>query len=104
MTRGLDRITMDATALTLEQALSDVATAKNYNDWLFSRARPHLGNRVLDAGAGLGTFTALAAAETAEVVALEPEPAFADHLRERFAGTPSNSARTRSSWKWDRDA
>lgn len=82
-------MTLDTAAITLERALSDLATAKNYNDWLFSRARPYLGSRLLDAGAGLGTFTALAAAKTTQVVALEPEPAFANHLRERFADTPS---------------
>jgi SAM-dependent methyltransferase len=80
---------MDVTALTLERALRDLATAKHYNHWLFSRARRYLGNRVLDVGAGLGTFTALVAAKSAEVVALEPEPAFAEHLRERFANTAS---------------
>jgi 2-polyprenyl-3-methyl-5-hydroxy-6-metoxy-1,4-benzoquinol methylase len=73
---------------TLERVLDDLATARNYNRWLFSRARPYLGKRVLDVGAGLGTFSALAAAEGAEVVALEPESSFVAHLRERFAGMP----------------
>jgi SAM-dependent methyltransferase len=43
---------------------------------------------VLDAGAGIGTFTALAAEAGAEVTALEPDPAFVTHLRERFAADP----------------
>lgn len=77
-----------ATAATLERALSDVARARAYNDWLFERARPHIGRRVLDAGAGLGTFTSLAAATGADVVAVEPVGAFADHLRRRFASEP----------------
>ena len=56
-----------------------------YNDWVFDRARPHLGRRVLDAGAGIGTFTELAA-EGREVVAVEPDPEQLAILRERVAG------------------
>ncbi len=61
--------------------------ATNYNVWLLDRARPHLGSRVLDAGAGTGTFTEMAAADGRElVVAMEPDPLFADELELRFAG------------------
>ena len=56
-----------------------------YNAWLFERARPHLGQRVLDAGAGVGTFTGLAA-DGREVVAVEPDPALLPLLRSRFDG------------------
>jgi SAM-dependent methyltransferase len=61
--------------------------ADAYNTWLFDRARPYLGRRVLDAGAGIGTFTALAA-EGREVVAVEPDPEQLPLLRERFDGRP----------------
>jgi SAM-dependent methyltransferase len=66
----------------LDRVLADIANARNYNDWLFERARPHLGRRVLDAGAGIGTFAALAASTGAEVTALEPDPAFVARLGE----------------------
>ncbi len=66
----------------LDRVLGDIANARNYNDWIFERARPHLGQRVLDAGAGIGTFTALAVAAGAEVTALEPDPAFVARLTE----------------------
>jgi SAM-dependent methyltransferase len=59
--------------------------ADAYNTWLFERARPHLGRRVLDAGAGIGTFTELAA-QGREVVAVEPDPEQLVILRERFEG------------------
>ena len=58
-----------------------------YNAWIFERVRPHLGARVLDAGAGIGTFTELAAAGR-EVVAVEPDPELFPRLRDRFAGRP----------------
>ena len=66
-----------------DDVLAGLADAVNYNRWLFERARPYLGGHVLDAGAGIGTFSALAA-EVAEVTALEPDPVFADALRSRF--------------------
>ena len=68
----------------LDESLADIAQARSYNDWLFDRARPQLGQRVLDFGAGLGTFTQLAADTGARVVAVEPEPEFAKFLRVRF--------------------
>jgi SAM-dependent methyltransferase len=57
--------------------------AHNYNRWLLARARAFLGPRVLDAGAGSGTFTD-PLAERHDVVALEPEHAFAEALRARY--------------------
>jgi SAM-dependent methyltransferase len=59
--------------------------ADAYNTWLFERAGPHLGPRVLDAGAGIGTFTELAA-QGRHVVAVEPDPGQLAILRGRFAG------------------
>ncbi len=53
--------------------LRDIAEARHYNDWIFSRARPYLGHSVLDVGAGIGAFTERAAATGAAVTALEPE-------------------------------
>jgi SAM-dependent methyltransferase len=70
---------------TLDAALADMDRARDYNAWLFDRARPRLGARVLDFGAGVGTFSDLAAAAGAEVVAVEPEAEFAQFLRKRFA-------------------
>ena len=53
--------------------------------WLFDRLRPYLGLRVLDVGAGLGTFSELIAPRCDLVVALESDPVFAIALRDRFA-------------------
>jgi SAM-dependent methyltransferase len=66
-----------------------MAQADNYNAWLLDRGRPYLGRRVLDVGAGIGTFTELAAAGRELVVALEPEADFAAALRRRFAERPN---------------
>lgn len=72
-----------------DEILAVIAASRNYNDWLFDRARPYLGLRVLDAGAGVGTFTELASETGAEVVAVEPHREFVDLLRGRFSGRPS---------------
>lgn len=69
-----------------EESLDRMAEAANYNEWLYERSTPYLGDRVLDFGAGVGTFTALLA-ERAPVVAVEPDTAFIPKLRERFAGS-----------------
>lgn len=66
-----------------DDVLEGLANAVNYNRWLFERARPYLGGHVLDAGAGIGTFSALAA-DVADVTALEPDRVFAEALRSRF--------------------
>jgi SAM-dependent methyltransferase len=66
-----------------DDVLAGLADAVNYNGWVFDRARPYLGGQVLDAGAGIGTFTALAT-DVAAVTALEPDPVFADLLCSRF--------------------
>lgn len=68
-----------------EESIDRMAEAGNYNDWLLERGAAFVGKRVLDFGAGIGTFTA-ALASRAEVVALEPDPEFLPRLRERFAG------------------
>jgi SAM-dependent methyltransferase len=72
--------------------LERMAGAPRYNAWLLERAMPFLGPRVLDVGAGIGTFShALAAGR--EVVALEPDPRLLPVLRRRFAGRANVTVR-----------
>ena len=69
------------------ETLDRMADAQNYNAWLLDRARPYLGQRILDVGAGIGTFTEALARERGLVVAVEPEVHFAELLQSRFAET-----------------
>ena len=69
-----------------EETLRRMSGAGNYNAWLLERAEPYLGSRVLDAGAGTGTFTELLAERAEHVIALEPEAEFAAILHRRFDG------------------
>jgi SAM-dependent methyltransferase len=71
-----------------EEVLTKLAgSASRYNAWLFERARSQMGERVVDVGAGIGTFAGLAAARAREVVALEPDPHLVDLLEDRFRDT-----------------
>lgn len=66
----------------LPHDLDRMAIAEAYNASLVDRARPWLGGRVLDAGAGVGTHTVRLVELAEHVVALEPSPALARLLRE----------------------
>jgi SAM-dependent methyltransferase len=70
-----------------EEVLRTLAdNAVRYNTWVFERAAGELGRRVVDIGAGLGTFTDLAAARAEQVAALEPDAELFELLTKRFGG------------------
>jgi SAM-dependent methyltransferase len=76
-----DADTVDA---TLAGSLESLDDALNYRDWIVELAAPHLGDRLLEIGAGHGTFTERFA-EFGTVVAVEPGEYAASRLTERFA-------------------
>lgn len=59
--------------------------------WMYRTVRRDLGETVLDAGAGIGTFTEILVSDHRRVAVLETEPQFLESIRARFA---SNSAVT----------
>lgn len=69
----------------MDESLARMAAAGNYTSWLLDRARPYLGDSVVDLGAGIGTFSEPLAAEL-DVVAVEPDRRLADLLRTRAEG------------------
>lgn len=60
--------------------------AANYRDALLAEFRPRLRGRVLEAGAGIGQFTALLLREAGieRLAACEPDPRFVERLRGQF--------------------
>lgn len=68
--------------------LDALAEARNYYGWISGRFAPYLGGRVVEAGAGIGTFTAhlLERAPAARITAIEPAENNYPHLARRFAG------------------
>jgi SAM-dependent methyltransferase len=62
--------------------------ARNYNAWIARQMRPHLGKRVLEVGAGIGTITREIQKGRELVIALEVEPLYVDRLRDIFHNSP----------------
>jgi len=64
------------------------ATMPRFAHWMYDTVRSGLGQRVVDAGAGIGAYTELLLADGREVVALEYLPAFAAEIERRFGDKP----------------
>jgi SAM-dependent methyltransferase len=69
-------------------SLERMQAAVHYNQWLGQKFRPHLGRRVLEVGAGLGTITEKLAPGLELLIALEVEAFFVERLQNRFRNVP----------------
>jgi SAM-dependent methyltransferase len=72
------------------EELDALAGAVNYYRWIVRRFAPYLGRRVVEVGAGIGTFAEhlLAAAPETELTLVEPAANNYPHLQRRFADRP----------------
>lgn len=69
--------------------LYNLANARRLCDFQFDQVPQEIGARVLEVGAGIGTFSArLLDAGARELLLLEPDAACVGELRRRFAGDP----------------
>jgi SAM-dependent methyltransferase len=70
------------------EELDALAGAPNYYRWIVGRFAPYLGGRVVEAGAGIGTFAGHLrdAAPDARLTLVEPAENNYPHLQRRFAG------------------
>ncbi len=71
----------------LEATLLSLENARNYNAWIFGLVRPHLGDEVLEIGAGHGTFTELLSGRR-RLVATDLSARCIGVLRDRYGETP----------------
>ena len=71
--------------------LARMEAAPNYNAWLGRQFLAHLGKRVLEIGAGIGTITRLLAPACERLVALEADPFYHRRLVNLFRGQPNVS-------------
>ncbi len=62
--------------------------ANNYNAWLGRRFREHMGRRVLEIGAGIGTITRELERDAELLIALEVDRFYVDRLKNMFRGKP----------------
>ena len=74
----------DASDTELASTLDNLDAAANYADWIVSLMAPYLRGRILEIGAGHGTFTELLA-RYGTVTATELSERAVGVLRERFA-------------------
>ncbi|HVR42091.1 MAG TPA: bifunctional glycosyltransferase/class I SAM-dependent methyltransferase [Thermoanaerobaculia bacterium] len=63
------------------------STLRNYHEWIWDRIRPHVGQRVLEVGAGSGSLTRLLYGRDL-VVATEKETPYLDRLTNAFRRRP----------------
>jgi SAM-dependent methyltransferase len=67
--------------------LEDMGEAPNYQAWLTSLARPHLGDHPIELGSGLGLYAQDWLADgVPRITVTEADPGRLAHLRQRFAG------------------
>lgn len=66
--------------------LDSLAEAKNYYSWVLRQFEPFLGPKVIEVGAGIGTFSdyLLSSPKVKELVAIEPALNTYPHLAEKF--------------------
>jgi SAM-dependent methyltransferase len=83
-----ERVLADFSAADEELAgtLENLDGAGNYANWIFELIEPHLGDEVLEVGAGHGTFTEMLARTAKRVVACDLSERCADRLHDRFSG------------------
>lgn len=76
------------------EELDALGGARNYYRWISRSFAPFLGTRIVEAGAGIGTFTAylLLRRPDAKVTALEPAVNNYPRLARRWAGEPRVTA------------
>ena len=73
------------------EELDALAGARNYYRWLCSQLRPYTGRRLLEIGAGIGTFAAALREHgmVDELVLAEPDRGHVQQLARRYGNDPS---------------
>jgi SAM-dependent methyltransferase len=80
--------TFDAADKGLHEVLEDLEQARNYSAWIVDLIGPHISGRILEVGAGLGTYSTYFA-DRGHLTALEPSQAHSAALRERLKEYPN---------------
>lgn len=69
--------------------LNNLTGTPQYVSWLTQKVRPHLGDTVLELGAGIGAITGRLMGRRICYVAAEQDPLYLHSLRNRFLRTPN---------------
>jgi len=73
--------------------LNNLTGTPQYVSWLTRKLRPHLGDTVLEIGAGIGTLTGRLMGRRLCYVAADVDPLYLHALRNRFLRTPNVEVR-----------
>jgi SAM-dependent methyltransferase len=75
--------------------LDSLAEARNYYSWVLRQFEPYLGPEVIEAGAGIGTFSEflLSSPRVKKLTAIEPASNTYPHLEARFRDNPKVDTR-----------
>ncbi|MDX2178241.1 MAG: glycosyltransferase [Bryobacteraceae bacterium] len=73
--------------------LNNMSGTPQYLNWIADWFRPHLGDRVLELGAGIGNLSGLLMGKRLLYVAAERDPLYLHALRNRFLRTPNVEVR-----------
>ena len=68
------------------EVLEDLSEMPNYNEWIVGQFTAKLGGRAVEIGAGLGTISERLRPLVQTLDLVEPTPALAERLREKFSG------------------
>lgn len=74
-----------AADMAIAPGLDRLADASNYIAWIFSHVERHLGNEILEVGAGHGTYTEFFRARAGRLVVTDVSQRSVDLLKARFA-------------------
>ncbi|MEP7112621.1 MAG: class I SAM-dependent methyltransferase [Ilumatobacteraceae bacterium] len=86
--RGRTPASFDEADQGLFDVLEDLENAKNYSEWILELIAPHVSGRILEVGAGRGTYSTYFA-DHGHLTALEPSQAHSSALRERLKDHPN---------------
>ena len=78
----------DAADKNLAEVLEELDGAKNYSSWILETIAPHISGRILEVGAGRGTYSTYFA-DRGHLTALEPSESNSTVLRERLKDHPN---------------
>lgn len=71
---------------TEQTGLENLEEMSRFTHWMYEQVQPWLGDHVMEAGAGIGTYSALAWEEGKNVTAVELSDNYYDILKKRFDG------------------
>jgi len=73
--------------------LNNLTGTPQYLSWMARLLRPHIGDAVLEIGAGIGNLTARLMGNTSRYTAADKDPLYVHALRNRFLRTPNVAVR-----------